>query len=129
MSAYSTTYQCSSYAAAKAAGKPRSFAWRISIGRDLRFWAVLGLLGIGLAAVAVYVITANLILLEGESIKRDQAALRALEREYSALESIVAQRQSPSWLEEQSQVHGLVEISGVRYLIGEPAVALSHSAP
>ena len=129
MSAYSTTYQFFSYATAKAAVLPRSFAWRIGIGRDLRFGGVIGLLGLGLAAVAVYVITANFILLEGESIKRDQAALRTLEREYSALESIVAQRQSPSWLEEQSQAYGLVEISGVRYLMGEPAVALSHSAP
>ena len=129
MSTHFARYRFPSYAAAKTAVLPRSFSWRITVARDLRFPGVMGLFGIGLAAIAVYVIMANLILLQGESIRRGQAALQTLEREYSALENFVAQRQSPSWLEAQSQIHGLVEIGGVRYVAGEPAVALSHPAP
>ena len=108
---------------------PRLSVFQFSLGKSFRLWLLMLSLGVALAAAVVYVIAVNLILLGGEGIRKDQAWVRELEREKTRLENLLAQQQSPSWLEAQSRADGLVEIDGLRYLITDQPVALSQFAP
>lgn len=76
------------------------------------------LVGLGVASLALYVAAVNTILLGGEELQRLEAKLLELEARAASLESEVVARQSPSWLEEQARLAGLVEVAGVRYLEG-----------
>lgn len=76
------------------------------------------------SAMAVYVWAVNAMLFDGEAIQKGNAVFAALEREHSALESILAERQSPSWLEDAARVNGMVEVAEVRYLKSAQSVAL-----
>ena len=92
--------------------------WRIRRGLAAVFICIV------FGAMVVYVWAVNAMLFDGEAIQKGNAIFAALEREHSALESILAERQSPSWLEEAARVNGMVEVLGVRYLKSSQSVAL-----
>ena len=81
---------------------------------------------LALAAVVTYVAAVNMMLRDGETIRRDRERILSLERERASLLERVAERSSPSWLERRSQEAGIVHISGLRYLSSDPSFALSR---
>lgn len=76
------------------------------------------------SAMIVYVWAVNAMLFGGEAIQKGNAVFTVLEREHSALESVIAERRSPSWLEETARIHGMVDVIDVRYLKPAQSVAL-----
>ena len=81
---------------------------------------------LALAAVVTYVAAVNMMLRDGETIRRDRERILSLERERASLLERVAERSSPLWLERRSQEAGMVHISGLRYLSSDPSFALSR---
>ncbi|OHA09026.1 MAG: hypothetical protein A3B37_03575 [Candidatus Sungbacteria bacterium RIFCSPLOWO2_01_FULL_59_16] len=108
---------------------PRFAAVRFAVADRTRFWIAIALVAATLASLAAYVVAVNAILLAGETIRREETALRILDQENALLASRAAERQSPLWLERQSRLQGLTEAGSIRYLRPGEALARLTVAP
>lgn len=97
-----------------------------AVGERARWRLALLAAATGLAAIIVYVAAVNVLLLSGEAIKKETAAVATLERQLSALRNLSVERQSPSRLQASAIAHGMVKVVEVRYLITEKFIALSR---
>lgn len=96
------------------------------LSRRMRRGLALAFICTVFSAMAAYIWAVNTILFDGIAIQKNNAVAAILEREYSDLESILAERQSPLWLEETARINGMVEVTDVRYLRPGESVALLH---
>lgn len=93
--------------------------------------SLIGTTILGIAAVLsifFYVAAVNSIAADGDAIREVEGRRAVLGRERDSLEARFAAAQSPAWLEERSQIQGMVLVGGLRYISGDSALALSRSA-
>lgn len=83
-------------------------------------------IGIGLAAIAVYIAAVNAMLLDGEAMNRESQTLAKLEQDNAALQTLLIERQSPAQLQAYAFQNGMVAAAGVRYINSSQPVALSR---
>lgn len=93
---------------------------------NVRRWLAAAAIAVSVTAIVAYVAAVNAMLLAGEAMKRDARALAALEQEQAALSSSLVARESPAWLESRARASGMVEATGIRFLMGGDSVALSR---
>lgn len=104
-------------------------ALSIFANERVRVWVSCALFGICILAAGTYVFAVNTILLHGEAMKQNQQELQALERRFASLEESSVARQSPAWLEDQSQKSGMVSVGYIRHISETSVVAFSGTNP
>lgn len=104
---------------------PRALTFRFSVGLSTRGIAA-ALIGVGIAAMSLYIAAVNTLLLDGETLRHGQGILVSLERDVANLEELIAERRSPSWVQESSRRFGMVSVTSVRYLRTDQPVAVAR---
>ena len=73
-----------------------------------------------------YVLSVNVILLSGETLRDSRESLSLLQQDRAELAKRASQERSPVRLEAQSRAIGMVEVGDVRYVAGQDSLVFSR---
>ena len=102
-------------------------AWSL-VGERRRQWLAIAAIACIACAAAAYIVAVNAMVLAGEEMRRQGVELAKLEQRHALLQSVLAERQSPAWLQVRAMNHGMVEAVSIRYLRAHEPIALAGSA-